>query len=50
MVAAMRLAVIGKGGAVNALVELDPQFPTVTDEQRAELLEVRQALADDHGG
>jgi PPK2 family polyphosphate:nucleotide phosphotransferase len=35
---------------VDALAELDPQFPTVSDEQRAELLEVRQALADDDGG
>src|SRR4051794_11275910 len=30
---------------VNALIELDPQYPAVAEEQRAELLAVRQTLA-----
>ena len=32
---------------VDALMELDPQYPAVSEEQRAELLEVRRALADE---
>ncbi len=38
---------IGAGGVlVNALMDLDPQFPTVTKQRRDELLEIKQELED----